>query len=281
MTMKNKTTFTYLIFFVVIIFISSCAVKNNHYYVPSEGNVLTLSERNDLKVSASTSINDNGISNIQVGYSPIKHIGLFGSWMNQKDGKGVYPFDFSISENSNTASYRSVAIGGYFFKKRDTYYSTLIPKKYLEQGGFLVDLYVGVGEGKFKRNYESLRAFVDFEHQKIFGQIGWHYKFRSLGISYIFKAGQVQFNNVLVHGNFIIFPKDIFDELKNDNTINTYESTCRIEYGIKEAKFNLSLTGFSNQVDIFSPQRSYFSAGVLVNIDEFFRKRGKDKIEDN
>ncbi|MFK8008641.1 MAG: hypothetical protein AB8H03_19945 [Saprospiraceae bacterium] len=277
--MKNKTIFTLLIFFVLFNLLSSCAVKNNHYYVPSEGNVLTLSERNDLKVSASTSINDNGISNFQIGYSPIKYVGLFGSWMYQKDGKGVYPFDFSISENSNSANYKSVAIGGYFFKKRDTYYSTLIPKKYLEQGGFLVDLYVGIGEGEFKRDYQSLRAYVDFEHKKIFGQAGFHYKFRSLGISYIFKVGQLQIKNVLVHGNFITFPKNIFDELKEDNTINTYESTCRIEYGIREAKFNLSLTGFSNQVNIFSPQRSYFSAGVLVNVDEFFRKKGKTKSE--
>ncbi|MFK7775088.1 MAG: hypothetical protein AB8F94_23305 [Saprospiraceae bacterium] len=276
--MKNKTTLPALIFFVLTILTTfSCSVQNNHYYVPAEGNVLTLSERNDLKISGSTSIKDRGISNIQIGYSPIKYVGLFGSWMHQKNGQGIYPFDVSDGNNSNTANYKSVAIGGYFFKKRDHYYSTLIPKKYLEQGGFLVDFYVGVGEGKFEREYSTYRTKVEFIHKKIFGLAGLHYKFRSLGVSYIFKMGQVQFNKVLVHGNFILFPKGIFDELKEDNTMNTYESTFRLECGIQEAKINLSLTGFSNQVDIFSPLRSYISVGVLLNVDELFRKKSKDK----
>lgn len=269
----KKLLWISFLFFVLTSLLPSCSVKNNHYYVPPEGNVLTLSERNDLKISASTSVNDDGITNVQIGYSPIKHIGLFGSWMNQKNGKGVYPFGFGISENSNTATYKSAAIGGYFFKKRDTYYSTLIPKKYLEQGGFLVDLYVGVGEGKFKRDYTNLRTYVEFEHEKIFAQTGLHYKFRSLGVSYVFKVGQLQFKNVLIHGNFLLFPKYLFDELKEDNRIKTYESTFKIEYGIREAKVNISFTGFSDQLDIFSPIRSYFSVGVLINVDEFFRKK--------
>ncbi len=280
LAMKTTTTFISLpfigIIFLLIFLLPSCAVKNNHYYIPPEGNVLTLTERHDLKVSATTSLNDDGISNFHIGYSPIKHLGLFGSWMRQKNGNEIYPFEALSFENSNSATYKSLAVGGYLFKKRDTYYSTMIPKKYFEQGGFLFDLYLGVGEGEMRKNYTTIRSYFDLDYQKIFGQAGLHYKFRSFGLSYIFKLGQMNVSRILVHGNFFLFPKDFFDELKVDNTIETYESTIRFEYGIRQAKLNLNLTFFSDQPDILTPLRSYYSLGVLMNVDEFFKKR-KDR----
>lgn len=277
--MKNQRTalFYFFSFTYLFVLLSSCAVKNNHYYVPPENNVLTLNEKHDFQISGSTSFKDQGISTIQIGYSPIQHLGIVGSWMRQNNGKGIYPFDVSGVENSNTANYKSLAVGGYIFKKKDIFYRTFIPKKYLEQAGLLVDFYFGMGEGSFRRDYNTFRSYVEFDHRKVFGRVGVHYKFRSLGVSYVYKTGQLQVNNLLVHGNFIMFPKNIFDELKVDNTLKTYESTFRVEYGIKEAKLNLSLTTFSDQFQIFTPLRSYYSLGLVVNIDEFFRKRNKEK----
>lgn len=276
--MKNRTILSVPIFISITILLSSCSVKNNHYYVPSEGNVLTLSERHDLKISATTSINETGINNFQIGYSPIKHLGIFGSWLHQKDGKQIYPFDALSFNNSNSDNYKNVGIGGYFFKKRNTYYTTLIPKKYFEQGGFLFDLYVGIGEGKMRRDYKSVRSYFDFDYTKRFGQAGLHYKFRAFGISYIFKMAQLNVSKVVLHGNFFLFPKNFFDELVENNTIDTYESTIRFEYGIRQAKLNLNLTYFSDQPNFLSPLRSYYSIGILINVDEFFKKKRKDKL---
>lgn len=276
--MKNKTIFSFHLFFGLIILLSSCSVKNNYYYVPPEGNILTLSERNDLKISASTSVKDKGISNFQIGYSPIKYVGLFGSWMKQKNGKGIYPYDVLNFESDNSASYKSIAIGGYIFKKRDIYYSTLFTEENIDEGGFLADLYFGIGKGEFTRRYNNIRAYIDFDYQKIYGQLGLHYKFRTFGISGFLKIGQLNFKNILAHGNFTLFPNDFFYELRYGKYINSYETGLRLEYGIRQVKINFNFTYFSNQPNFSSSIRSYYSVGVLLNIGEFFRKKRKDKI---
>ena len=138
-------------------------------------------------------------------------------------------------------------------------------------------MYVGIGTGKMRRDYKSIRSYFDFDYKKMFGQAGLHYKFRAFGISYIFKMAELNVSRVVLHGNFFLFPKNFFDELVEDNNIESYESTIRFEYGIRQAKLNLNFTYFSDQPDFPSSIRSYYSIGVLINVDEFFRKKRKDK----
>ena len=262
--------------FFVFFFISSCKVTDQHYYIPAENNNIRLTERNDLKVSGTVSFSEASIGNFQIGYSPIKHLGIVGSYLDQRNSSNAYPLSYKDGDILNVMTYQDIAIGGYFFKKKENNLSSWIPKKWLEESGWGIDFYVGIGSGDIFRDYISFSSDATFHFNKSFAQLGLHYRFHGLGVSYSFSYGKLNYDKLEVYANPFRLPLGVFDELINDNNPNSFEGTLRVEYGMRFGKINLNYTTYRQNINFVDDlKRAYTSIGIVVDIDEFFRKKGR------
>lgn len=272
------TNHLFALSFLILLFSSSCKVTDQYYYAPSENNLLTLSKKNDLQLSGTVSLSEKSIKNIQVGYSPIRHIGIIANYMRYDNTNNVYPFEYSPDtwSNDNEMTSKSIAVGGYIFRKKPFLLRPLLPKKLLPENGFLFDVYAGIGNGAIDRFYQDGRTEVNLRFNKWFVRGGVHYRFGSLGASYTFQYSQLNYTSLFVHANPFMFPYDVFEELEDNNVVDTYASTFRIEYGIKYGKVIFSHTNYWEELAFGeNALRAYTSLGVIFNIDEFFRKAEK------
>jgi len=265
--------------FYVILLLSifnSCKVTDQHFYIPSENKKIGLSKRNEIKISGSVSLSESSIQNFQIGYSPIKHLGIVASYLNQKNQTNVYPLNFKSGRSLNTMSYQDIAVGGYFFKKKQYYYSSWIPKKWLSESGLLIDFYIGVGKGKIFRDYISFASDATYEFTKVFAQLGVQYRFYGLGVGYHFSYGKLNYSKLEVYANPFRLPLEAFDELINDNNPNAYEGTLSVEYGLRFGKLTFNHTTYRQSINFADDlKRAYTSIGIVVNINEFFQSKTK------
>ncbi len=281
--MKIKYT-SFLLIFSILIMTSSCS---RYYYSPDEGHLLTISQKNDFHISTSLQtlrIKDTSNQvNIQLGYSPIKHLAIQGSYFYLSDADQD---DILIKGRGHMGS---GAIGGYYFFKpipnpllrifqRKNKTKNLDPppifsNNYIKRGS-LIDLYFGHARGNSSLDYNS-RGNSIVEFQKTYGQIGFHWFNRISGFSYTFKMGQLQFDKAASFG--IVDLNDISRleilEAKNDFFIR--ESSFRLFTGIKQARcfFNLTILSSPNQLEAVGVDNYNFTIGAIVDIDECFRKK--------
>lgn len=266
-----KISFGFFLFFICL---TSCKVTDQHYYIPNENKVIRLSERNDVKISGTISLSESSIQNFQIGYSPIKHLGIVGTYLNQKNNSNNYPLSYKDERIENVMSYQDIAIGGYFFKKKKYHYSSWIPKDLLEESGLLIDFYVGIGRGEIFRNYISFSSEATFNFKNTFAQLGLHYRFYGLGVSYNFGYGKLNYSKLEIYANRFRLSLNAFDELLNDNNPNSFESTFRVEYGMRFGKLTLNYSTYRQHFNFVDDlKRAYTSIGIVVDIDEFFRRR--------
>ena len=71
----------FLLVFLLSAFIST-NINAQHYYIVNEGDLLMIGDQGDIKFS--TVFPGEGLYSTQIGYSPIKHLSVTGSFMYDK-----------------------------------------------------------------------------------------------------------------------------------------------------------------------------------------------------
>ena len=264
-----------LLLLLLLLLLSSCG---HYYYAPDEANALKLQEQHDLKFSISgNSTNGNyelRHSNIQMGYSPIKHVGVFGSHFKMS---GKEPIQNPI--RGGKGHLNSFGLGGYYFLESSSFLDRIV--KYDDEiglnSGFLFDLYGGYGKGHVN-NYYVEGGFSDVDLQKYFLQGGVHWQGKAMGLSYIFKFGQLNYFNGLLEGQI---PIEDFNSLNNINEIRAFpfrETSLKFYMGIKYARVYLNVSTLTNEFDnSFNHRTSVGSFGVIMEIDEIYKSIKKKR----
>ena len=263
-----------------ILFLTSCGSASHHFYATDEGNLMALREKKDLKVSAGYTPHINSLPgnniNFQLGYSPIKHLGIHGNFFrirNSFDGiedvkKNVYQHNYGG------------AIGTYLFKAakisevidEESGETTYTPAK---GKGLLFDAYVGYNQGNIKNIFFGESGTIELDFQKFYLQGGIHIFLDKIGASFALKYAQLNYTNGKAFGRLTVAELDKADEIEENNPFNFLESTLKISIGKPQAPIRgyLTIAGVYDFGEAFLEiQPSTMQLGVTADIDYFFKK---------
>ena len=261
----------------LLVVLSACywgSACNHYYYAPSEGQSLSLSEQHDAKISAGFgggSSQERGKSfNLQVGYSPLKHLGLQANYFTLSRG------DVDSESQSGNGRLFEGAIGGYYFFPKEV--TDPIPEgeeRLFVTPGILVDFYVSYGDGFVHNNYDAVSS-SRFDFKKYYVQSGIHWYSKSFGVAYMFRGGVLDFEEGLVSGD--IDPSHVkdFEAINSTDPFTNFESTLRVEGGIRKARIFFSQTWLhntSNKAVEFI--ENVTQVGMVLELDELFRDKKK------
>jgi len=153
-------------------------------------------------------------------------------------------------------------------------------KNYMKEG-FSIELYAGYANGLSRLNYRSRgMSFTSFH--KTFGQFGLHWFNELGGISYTFKIGQLQFNQANSSGIVDFNDLNRLERLENNNTFTIRENSFRIFIGIRQMRFFFNITSIAAPTKLeVLVKNGNFPVGVLVDIDECFKKSKSKKFEED
>lgn len=275
------------LFIFIVLLLQSCAdMPRNPYYIPNESNSLLLAQKNEIKVAVSTINLNNKIDsplgkfvNAQIGYSPIKHLGIYANHLRWNRSAVSNGFDWG-----NNYEFDNIALGGYYLFQTES-----IKNRNLEFPnipiGILTDFYLGYGKGKVSNIYpESDESFYNFTQP--YGQLGIHWRDKNFGLSWIFQVGRINFANGRYDVQQSAAQRGLFtyENILADNSFRYRASTYKIFAGSKSVRTYLTLTIADSSLG----DRQYYlphgtdmaSAGVVLNIDHAYRflfKKGKNK----
>ena len=258
----SSKTFFYL-FLVITLLGSSCS--NQYFYVPEEVNLLQLKNKNSLKTSISwNAANRKEFHNLQIGYSPIKHLGIFASHFNiSRTDLNNSNFPKELHNN-----FQKISIGTYFY----------LDFKQEKTNGLLFDLYGGIGNGKFEYDDVSTTANYFIEHRKYSLQAGihWHRSFSSF--SFVWQMGQSNYYKGSLIGQVQQDQVDFYNNIKTNNLYTMYEATVQYTLGSKGLRGYAFATMINNHEDLF--QESFpgiGGVGIVVDIGEMIQLFKKKK----
>lgn len=272
-----------LSFFVSVLFFASCGSASHHFYATDEGNLLALREEKDLKVSAGYTPHLNSLPgnnlNIQVGYSPIKYLGVHGSYFRIRNSfneaeeidKNVYQYNFNG------------AIGGYYFmpaKAKEVFDDEgdgLTSFESPTEGkGLLFDAYVGFSRGAVNNFYFGETGKIELDFQKIYVQGGFHIFLDKVGATFTLRGSQLSYlDSSKATGKLTATELRKIEIIEENNPFFFLESALKISIGKPTAPIRgyLTLAGVYDFGDVFlEVQPSTMQLGVTADIDYFFSK---------
>ncbi|MFK8010378.1 MAG: hypothetical protein AB8H03_28750 [Saprospiraceae bacterium] len=275
-----------LYLFVSVLFFASCGSASHHFYATDEGNLVALREEKDIKVSAGytphvNSLPGNNIS-AQVGYSPIKHLGVHASYFRIRNSftgaedieKNVYQYNFNG------------AVGGYYFKpakaKEIFGEDGLTSFESATEGkGLLFDGYVGYGRGAVNNFYFGETGKVELDFQKIYLQGGFHIFLDKVGASFTLRGTQLSYlDSSKAYGRLSASQLRKIEIIEENNPFFFLESALKISIGKPTAPIRgyLTLAGVYDFGDVFlEVQPSTMQFGVTTDINYLFSKKEKKK----
>lgn len=167
MSISFRTTFTWLGYATIGLFISSCS---RYYYQASPNHAPLLHDKNDAHLTASFAEDDATVLSLQAAYSPIKHLGVIG---------GISSYNYAGTEEEEPASSTlwELGLGGYYpFPLSGDRFKLVI------------DLYGGYGSA-------NLSSDVNMRLTKVFIQpgIGFRTDYFDLGLN--LKIGRLSYSN--------------------------------------------------------------------------------------
>ena len=256
MLLKLLTLFSFLWF------LQSCTQSANLLpYSPQEGQGVKLTNRNDLKFVTNANNPQFGQDNdtyldLQVGYSPIKHIGI---------QAGHYFYRTAESNRlSNKFSINNLAIGGY-------YNIPFANEKKLSN--ILLELYGNYSFAKNKNKHKPLLFpqvlhQSDLNYEKYFLRGNFHFLFNNkFGLGLGTNVGQIKFLN----GTYEVGSGDSplltqFQIISENNKGNLREYSARFSYHFKN--LHLHLGGSTSKVTNidFSRKIANISFGFTVDL---------------
>ncbi len=285
--MKKKSHSSKWIFLLVSFcsFSSSCSHK---YYAPNDGDILALNKKNDLHFSASMGSSALNLekksesANLQLGYSPIKHLAVSASYFSLRQQNRSSP-----RREGNGRIWNSAIGGYYFFKFKELPDSKLNAKQLLRkqkglfsEEGILLDLYLGSGKGRVNNYYiEGGSSIFNFDKRYI--QFGFHIVGRSLSFNWTFRLANLNYNEGIIFGRPNALNDLSFNILKEQNQFKLNESTLRLTFGQRKIRFMLSSTfvGGSENFELLGIKPIVSNFGLIIEIDDFFRKNNSEDVD--
>jgi len=193
-----------LILLSIIILFSSCATTrfDNEYASPVDGSAFQLSDKNNFFATGSihTPKKDNNHpfqSNFQLGYSPIKHLGVVVSHNYFQLGEKNFN-QFSKIRLFNTV------FGGYYLIQDEKKYASNEFENFL-LNRVLLTAYLGYANGKTINKYSNhTSANSSFHFHKYYFQGGIQWQNELLGLSAQIKVGKSIFIKEFAMVTFLI-----------------------------------------------------------------------------
>ena len=285
-SIQMKLIKTSLYLFVSVLFFASCGSASHHFYATDEGNILALREEKDLKASGGytphlNSLPGNNI-NAQVGYSPIKHLGIQSSFFRIRNSfkgvediaKNVYQYNFSG------------AVGGYYFKSAkakeifgDDEDGLTSFESATEGKGLLFDGYIGYSRGAVDNFYFGETGKVELDFQKFYVQGGFHIFLDKVGASFTLRGGQLNYlDSSKANGKLSASQLRKVEIIEENNPFLFLESALKISVGKPTAPIRayLTLAGVYDFGDVFLEiQPSTMQFGVTADIGYLFSEKEK------
>ena len=279
--MKLHSLHLFSFFFILFFFSCGSIHRDRIYQAAHIDGISRLQKQNDFDISYSQKApyleRDTSISsrNIQVSYSPIKHLGLsFGQTKIERDS-------YKSSLHSTNA-----AIGGYyFFQTKDVIRKNGLrtPTSPIMPEGILIDFYTGVEWGNVKNYYEQvigqnqfepIELSSNFQLRRFFVRAGFHYQKKIIGYSVICKFGQFNFEegDINLEGQLSSRLLTEFIIISNLQSGNYFEPTAKIFLGKENIQGFLGITHLYTYHDLDIGEKDqiiYF--GLSADIDNLFR----------
>ena len=259
---------------------SSCS---HSFYAPNDNIMVQLKEKNEFTISGSVVALPNpfdlsteaeySISTFQVGYSPIKHLAIAGSYFSLNDvEKEIYPVQ-------GKGKIWNGALGTYYFinfREKDNipdfhdYKVDASDKPF----GLLFDLYAGYGEGNVQNTYyEGAKSIVDF--QNYFIQGGFHFKSQYFDAGFSLKKSILNYHNFETY--YEINDADLNDiqNLMRNNTYNPLHLNMRVSGGFPFGKVYLNLNDVINETEELKTLDFNVTLGIQLNVHDIFKSLKK------
>ena len=286
-----KTKHLLLILTIVLLF-SACGSRYDtpqNYFIPHEANALKLTKKHDLVATGSVGLNtfsydyfnpitfdfvnyqvEQWSGNFQVAYSPIKHLGVFGSHARMR----------SWQENNNSNVFHkshltSVGVGTYYgtkFLQRPL--DKILPGRKEKFDKIVLDLYGGYTVGKLQNNFFRAIGNDEFNIHKLYFQAGLHWEVGNLGLSFLHKRGIGTYPRGTVNGEGPFSQSFKVQKILDNNQINFTETSFQLDYKRNLIGFYAQYT--LNRVEEFgylgSPEY-VFNFGVTVDIHNIKNQR--------
>lgn len=267
LTFLMKTNFL----FAFLLFLNSHSFGQN-YYVPNNGYLLNLTQKNDLHFSGyfHPSSNDKETLNFQLGYSPIKYFGLVGSRFQYNKS---YPKS-DIYQNTQI-SFWDFAVGCYFpFFEKSNSSNNNFKNNISVNSGLLFDIYVGHSSGEVSNFYDNIGR-NQFKIRKNYLQLGFHVQYKFMGIHMTTQVGNISYDDGIIQGGTTIAVQSTIDILNRDNNFVLIENSFQLDVGVRYGKIVLATTRMNESRKLYriGVINQVVTLGALIDIDEFFRRK--------
>lgn len=288
-------------FGLIILFFGSCATSiPQSLFLPHEGNTLKLKEKDDFLVSGgffnnTTTYNSftfpttpfpsptnnsiryrkNSLS-LQAAYSPIKHLGVFGSHSRYKASDA--DFNSTVYHKSHLTG---IGAGTYyFFQFYQRPPDKVLPGRKIKYTRVLFDLYGGYTLGKLRNWYFLPEADNKMNFQKFYIQGGIHWEGTYWKFSYTHKVGRTNFFNGIINGKFADENESALQAIINKNNLLFQEPSVRLEgevngFGIYGQLTGGNITEFRSN----SIPNPLIHLGVVVDIQQARKHFSKIKAK--
>lgn len=256
---------------IIIVITTSCSHK---YYAPNDGEFIMLTKRNDVHLSQSISGGNLSSGSTQLGFSPLKYLGLTGSLFTVKSGNND-PNNNTVEKAGNGKIWNT-AIGGYYhFLFKEQFNSINSP-----QTGILADVYFGYGKGEVN-NYYEVGGSSHFNFEKQYAQIGTYLILEHINVGYQFRIGRLNYYDGKILGQATGLTMESFNLLNEQNNFRIMEHSFQFSYGIKQCRIFMRSTGIGHNKDLekLGVKNTNTTIGIILEIDEFFRKNKSEEVE--
>ncbi len=266
--------FTLFIAALLVFSLSSC---NQAFYTPNEAYLHGLDEKGEIKI-AGTIPNPNRNAtyrqyNAVAAYSPIKNVGVIGSFQQVGSGNDRGPLvNWRIRTMEGAL--------GYYYKK---------PMRYNPNQYILYDAYLGYGAGTTKYTYNDLGT-LDLSYDRFFVTAGVHvWLSRSFGVSFGLRVARLNFQEAKLFGVVSEEERETISLVQQNNPFTTIEPSLQYTYGVPAFKVFFSLTGISGAgvrfSNTFAPNtpigQPLAKLGVIIDPTGFkAKKKGKESEND-
>ncbi len=249
----------YLVAVPVLLLASSCS---RYYYQPNAVNAPMFTNGNQFHIAGSGSSSDYEVNgdggkskkfDLQLAYSPIKHLGVIGNYSTWSFRPDV--IDFSKAHVDADAHLAELGIGGYLTSGQGF-------------SKFVSDLYVGGGAG-------SIKSDVNMDVRRIFIQPGIGFRHPIVEVGLNMRISNVKFSNLDDNGRGVGYleGRNLIDVQRNRNITEGSHwfwepaITTRIGYKFIKAQFQWA---FANEITHvpWNYDGSRFTVGLHLNVED-------------
>lgn len=252
-----------LLFLLLICLNFSCG---NYFYAPNDPVYVGLEKKNDVHFNIGTPS-----TSVQLGYSPIKHLGIASSYFKLNYNKRSFIDSDSPVSGSRGQVFTNYLGAYYFFANPE-----LEADPYAFYRGFLIDSYIGYGFGNIENNYSNAsNSFIKI--QKLSWQVGGHIKLQRFELSLIYKASKLNYFDPQLSGTL---DPDNFAEVQrllDNNPFLNHELSYRFSYGINDVKAFIGRTNMIKKHSALNSPSGHFLLGMSMDINDVYRSFFKQR----